>query len=126
VPAVQTERLAAALRAAKAPLVERVVFDGRAHDFILSYETLLLPMEIAFFDRTIGREAGRFAREIAIAEESRPFRDNAARSPEWLAKFDANHDGIVTREEFPGGKELFDRFDRNDDGQKIILPPPGR
>lgn len=122
VPPVQTERLLAALRAAKAPLAERVLLDGRPHDFILSYETLLIPMEISFFDRTIGKDAGHFAREIAVADDSRPARNNKERATDWLAQFDADHDGFVTRAEFPGGQELFERFDRAIDGNKIALP----
>jgi hypothetical protein len=36
----------------------------------------------------------------------------------WLAgRWDANRDGIITREEFTGSKELFDRLDRNRDGK---------
>lgn len=35
----------------------------------------------------------------------------------WLAaRFDANHDGSISREEFKGPPELFDRLDRNRDG----------
>ena len=35
----------------------------------------------------------------------------------WLAaEFDANHDGTITREEFRGPSELFQRLDRNHDG----------
>lgn len=122
VPPVQTERLITALRAAKAPLAERVLLDGRPHDFILSHETLLLPMEISFFDRTIGRNAGRYAREITVADDSRPARNNRERAAAWLEKFDTDHDGYVTRAEFPGGQELFERFDRAIDGNKIALP----
>ncbi len=121
VPVVQSERLVVALRAAKAPLVERVVLDGRPHDFILSYETLLIPMERAFFDRTIGKNAGRFVREIATADDSRPVRSEVEGGREWLAHFDSDGDGAVTRAEFPGGTELFDRFDRSGDGQKISV-----
>ena len=113
--------LAAVPLAALAPLAERVLLDGRPHDFILSYETLLVPMEISFFDRTIGKDAGRFAREIAIANDSRPVRDNREKAGPWLAQFDADHDGFVTRAEFPGGQELFERFDRKVDGNRIRL-----
>jgi hypothetical protein len=36
----------------------------------------------------------------------------------WLAgRFDANRDGVITRDEFTGPKELFDRLDRNRDGK---------
>lgn len=122
VPPVQTERLLTALRAAKAPLAERVLLDGRSHDFILLYETLLVPMELSFFDRTIGRDAGRFARQIAVGDASRPARNNPARAAEWLAPFDADRDGYLTRAEFPGGQELFERFDRANDGNRIALP----
>jgi hypothetical protein len=39
----------------------------------------------------------------------------------WLAaRFDANHDGTITRQEFFGPQELFDRLDRNHDG---VLTP---
>ncbi|MCI0536637.1 MAG: alpha/beta hydrolase fold domain-containing protein, partial [Verrucomicrobiales bacterium] len=124
VPAAQSERLVADLRKANAPLVERVVFDGRPHDFILSYESLIVPMVRAFFDRTIGKDSGRFAREIATADESRPFRGNTERALEWLPKFDADGDGFIIRDEFPGGQELFDRFDRTGDGRKIPVRRP--
>lgn len=121
VPAVQSERLVAALRAVKAGLVERLIFDGRPHDFILSYEALIVPLEIAFFERTIGRERGRLAREIATADESRPLRGGGPNAMEWLETFDRDRDGRVTREEFPGGAELFDRFDSAGDGREIRL-----
>lgn len=124
VPAVQTERLAAALRAAKAPLVERLVLDGAPHDFILSRETLIVPMVLSFFDRTIGPRAGQFAREIATADASRPARNNRDVAAKWLAQFDTDKDGYVTRAEFPGGQELFERFDRANDGNRIALPHP--
>jgi hypothetical protein len=36
----------------------------------------------------------------------------------WLAaRWDVNRDGVITREEFTGPKELFDRLDRNRDGK---------
>jgi hypothetical protein len=36
---------------------------------------------------------------------------------DWLAaRFDANHDGRITREEFTGSPEWFDRLDRDRDG----------
>jgi hypothetical protein len=35
----------------------------------------------------------------------------------WLAaRYDANHNGTITRQEFTGPKDLFDRLDRNHDG----------
>lgn len=122
VPPIQTERLLLALRAARAALAERVLLDGRPHDFILGYETLIVPMELSFFDRTIGSDAGKFAREIATSEDSRPARNHRAAVATWLARFDRDHDGYVTRAEFPGGAELFDRFDTANDGRQIALP----
>jgi acetyl esterase/lipase len=124
VPPAQTERLLAALRTARAPLVERVVLDGRPHDFILGHETLLVPLEIAFLDRTIGRDAGRYAREIRTADDSRPARNNRALAAAWLAPFDTDGDGFITRQEFPGGAELFERFDRANDGHRIPVEAP--
>jgi Ca2+-binding EF-hand superfamily protein len=36
---------------------------------------------------------------------------------DWLAaRYDTDHDGTITREEFKGPAELFDRLDRNGDG----------
>jgi acetyl esterase/lipase len=43
----------------------------------------------------------------------------ARRGPTWevvLARDDKNHDGKISREEFSGPKELFDRIDANHDG----------
>jgi Ca2+-binding EF-hand superfamily protein len=46
------------------------------------------------------------------------FHDSKTRYDwKWLAaRFDANHDGTITRQEFGGPKELFERLDRNHDG----------
>jgi Ca2+-binding EF-hand superfamily protein len=35
---------------------------------------------------------------------------------DWLRRFDADHDGKVTRKEWPGPADWFDRLDRNHDG----------
>jgi hypothetical protein len=36
----------------------------------------------------------------------------------WLqARYDANKDGVITREEFPGSTECFDRLDRDGNGE---------
>jgi hypothetical protein len=36
----------------------------------------------------------------------------------WLAaRYDSNHDGVITREEFQGPTDLFERLDRNHDGR---------
>ena len=37
--------------------------------------------------------------------------------PAWFAAMDRNHDGTVTRAEFPGTRDAFDRLDKNRDGQ---------
>jgi hypothetical protein len=39
---------------------------------------------------------------------------------EWVKRFDADHDGKVSRKEWPGPAEWFDRLDRNLDG---VLTP---
>lgn len=124
VPAVQTERLLATLRESGAPLAERLLLDGAPHDFILLYETLVVPLEIAFFDRTIGRDAGRLAREIAVGNASRRARNNRKEAAAWLAQFDRDGDGYVIRAEFPGSQELFERLDRANDGRRIRLSSP--
>ncbi len=36
--------------------------------------------------------------------------------PDWFEKMDRNHDGDVSRREFLGPREQFDRLDRDDDG----------
>lgn len=37
---------------------------------------------------------------------------------DWLARrYDADHDGLITAEEFAGPRELFERLDRNRDGE---------
>jgi Ca2+-binding EF-hand superfamily protein len=40
----------------------------------------------------------------------------AAVGPEWFQKMDRNHDGDVSRREFLGPREQFDRLDRDTDG----------
>lgn len=37
--------------------------------------------------------------------------------PAWFVAMDRNHDGAVTRTEFPGTRDAFDRLDKNRDGQ---------
>jgi Ca2+-binding EF-hand superfamily protein len=39
-----------------------------------------------------------------------------AASPEWFTKMDRNHDGDVSRREFLGPRDQFDRLDRDNDG----------
>jgi Ca2+-binding EF-hand superfamily protein len=39
-----------------------------------------------------------------------------AAGPDWFQKMDRNHDGDVSRREFLGPREQFDRLDRDDDG----------
>jgi Ca2+-binding EF-hand superfamily protein len=36
--------------------------------------------------------------------------------PEWFDKMDSNHDGDISRREFVGPRDLFDRLDRDKDG----------
>ncbi len=39
-----------------------------------------------------------------------------AAGPEWFQKMDRNHDGDVSRREFLGPRDQFDRLDRDNDG----------
>ena len=42
--------------------------------------------------------------------------DDSRAGPDWFQKMDRNHDGDVSRREFLGPREQFDRLDRDDDG----------
>jgi len=64
-----------------------------------------------------------------------PPNAGARRAIPWetiLAHDDKNHDGKISREEFGGPPQLFDRLDRNHDGfitrdehEAVFPPPPG-
>jgi len=67
---------------------------------------------------------------VTLRTEGPPVEKTAqARSP-WIQREDKNGDGKVSREEFGGPPEHFDRFDRNKDGfitedEAPKGPPPG-
>ena len=48
----------------------------------------------------------------------------AAAGPDWFQKMDRNHDGDVSRREFLGPRDQFDRLDRDNDG--LIDPDEAR
>jgi Ca2+-binding EF-hand superfamily protein len=50
--------------------------------------------------------------------------DGAAVGPEWFQKMDRNHDGDVSRREFLGPRDQFNRLDRDKDG--LIDPDEAR
>lgn len=61
--------------------------------------------------------------------------DARKRLAEFIAKYDLNNDGKVTRDEFPGSDAVFARLDRNKDGvvdekdapgadEPLVPPPP--
>jgi Ca2+-binding EF-hand superfamily protein len=58
----------------------------------------------------------------AIVNQGGPRTMSAARTgepatgPDWFQKMDRNHDGDVSRREFLGPRDQFDRLDRDDDG----------
>jgi len=54
---------------------------------------------------------GRGPQAMAAGRSATP-----AAGPEWFQKMDRNHDGDVSRREFLGPREVFDRLDRDNDG----------
>lgn len=44
---------------------------------------------------------------------------NAGEAPLWLTRMDRNEDGVVTRREFPGPFEKFQRLDQDGDGEIV-------
>ena len=46
----------------------------------------------------------------------RAGRSRPAAGPDWFQKMDRNHDGDVSRREFLGPRDQFDRLDRDNDG----------
>jgi Ca2+-binding EF-hand superfamily protein len=63
------------------------------------------------FEVTLGR--GRVA---GISQSGRTVRDGPGRGPTWFRRMDRNRDGDVSRREFLGSREKFDRLDRDHDG----------
>ena len=60
------------------------------------------------------------ARSMVAARAASP----AAAGPDWFQKMDRNHDGDVSRREFLGPRDQFDRLDRDKDG--LIDPDEAR
>jgi hypothetical protein len=64
-----------------------------------------------------GNVGGRFGvRTVAVGDGRRPSPASAANAPTWFQKMDRNRDGDLTRREFLGSLEAFDRLDANHDG----------
>ena len=88
------------------------------------------PDEIPYhFQVTIGRDelAGLTGQAAAApAPRSRVATQPAGRAagPDWFHKMDRNHDGDVSRREFLGPRDQFDRLDRDNDG--LIDPDEAR
>jgi acetyl esterase/lipase len=110
VPPVQSARLVAALQKAGAPVAERIVYDGQPHEYVMQYGSLVWPQILAFFDGTLGAHSGTLRRELETGSAFLKIQGNRAALGAWLAHFDKNGNGIVSREEFPGGDKLYERL----------------
>jgi Ca2+-binding EF-hand superfamily protein len=84
----------------------------------------LEPLEKDYVTRAALKPQGalRFGRSsdvLGFSPQSAYFQQpvrQAATGPLWFRKFDRNGDGEVSRSEFPGTREEFDRIDTNHDG----------
>jgi hypothetical protein len=116
VPVDQTLKLAKALRETGADNVTLVLLDNLGHDPMPSHETLLWPMILSFFDSTIGNNKGKLIEQMNLST----LYKTKARKPgsftfEDIKQYDKNNDNKITREEFGGTNELFDRIDKGRD-----------
>jgi Ca2+-binding EF-hand superfamily protein len=59
-----------------------------------------------------GVALGQGSRSMTSADRS----NTPTAGPEWFTKMDRNHDGDVSRREFLGPRDQFDRLDRDNDG----------
>ena len=69
------------------------------------------PADSKLFDRFDANRDGAITR--AEAQKAVPDRASAERQ---LRGYDRNNDGLITRDEFPGNDNAFNRMDRNGDG----------
>lgn len=121
VPINEAQTLAGALREKGAGQVNLVILDGLGHDPMLTHEIILRPLADAFFDSTIGSQAGALDTQTRLARRFQTERN----SPEGfgfnqVAVFDRNRDSRITRDEWPGSEEMLARIDR---GRNFAIEP---
>lgn len=110
----QSQRFVRALRKAGARAVTLAVLDGGGHGVFNSEAIVTRPAMESFFDRTIGSRAGEWQRARQRRGQGRQGR--RVDFSTLARRFDADGDGQITMEEFPGQQRFFERLDRNGDG----------
>lgn len=94
------------------PMRERALKADQDGDGALSPEEFAVGMKKA--RRAAGGQPGAAAGPGGTGGPAGP--GAAGGGPELLRRFDHDHDGKVTREQFPGGDEQFAKLDKNGDG----------
>ncbi|MBM3852458.1 MAG: hypothetical protein FJ399_04810 [Verrucomicrobia bacterium] len=121
VPVEHGRDFAAALRAAGAKNVNLFLLDAMGHDPLPTHEAILRPLIDAFFYTTIGARAGVLAFQSDLARRWQLERaSEQGFGFERVSAFDLNHDGKLSRDEWPGTDEMFARIDR---GQNNVIEP---
>ena len=122
VPVDQGKSFATALRAAGAKNANLFLLDALGHDPMPTHEAILRPLVDAFFDTTIGARAGVLALQTDLARRWQLERaSEQGFGFERVAEYDKNHDGKLSRDEWPGTDEMFARIDK---GQNNVIEPP--
>jgi len=85
--------------------------DGRVSPDEVPYHFQVTIARSGLHGLTSGGVGAPVPQSMAATQTAAP-----AAGPDWFHKMDRNHDGDVSRREFLGPRDQFDRLDRDNDG----------